>query len=99
MNTASIVVTLIVAVFGSTGFWTWLTSRRVKKSSETKLLMGIAYSQIISMCETYLEKGSVTTNEYHELEHYLFQPYAELGGDGTAEKLFSDVSQLAVKDE
>lgn len=99
MNTAGIIVSIVVAIFGSTGFWNWLMNRGKKKSAESKLLMGIAYSQIISLCESYLKKGFVSTNEFHELEHYLYMPYSAMGGNGTAEKLYEDVKKLKVKDD
>ena len=98
-TTAQIIVAVIAAAFGSTGFWGWMQTRSRKKSAEARLLMGIAYSKIIDQCTEYLKRGYVETDEYHELEHYLFQPYAEMGGDGTAEKLFNDVSRLAIKDK
>lgn len=94
-----LIITLVVAVFGSTGFWSWLQNRGRKKSAETRLLMGIAYSKIIDLCTEYIQRGYVNTDEYHELEHYLFKPYQDMGGNGTAEKLFNDVSKLQVKDE
>ena len=99
MNTAEIIIAIVVAIFGSTGFWSWLQNRGRKKSAETRLLMGIAYSKIIDRCTEYINRGYVNTDEYHELEHYLFQPYKEMGGNGTAEKLFNDVSKLTVKEE
>lgn len=98
-STAEIILTIIVAVFGSTGFWAWLSTRQRKKSAETKLLMGIGYSKIIDRCTEYLDRGYVSTDEYHELEHYLYQPYADMGGNGTAEKLFNDVSKLQIKED
>ena len=97
MNT-ELIIAIIAAIFGSTGFWSWLQNRGRKKSAETRLLMGIAYSKIIDRCTEYINRGYVNTDEYHELEHYLFQPYKEMGGNGTAEKLFNDVSKLAVKE-
>lgn len=99
MNTAEIIIAIVVAIFGSTGFWSWLQNRGRKKSAETRLLMGIAYSKIIDRCTEYINRGYVNTDEYHELEHYLFQPYKEMGGNGTAEKLFNDVSKLKLKDD
>lgn len=98
MNTAEIIIAIVVAIFGSTGFWSWLQNRNRKKSAEARLLMGIAYSEIINRCNVYLERGYLETNEFHELEHYLYKPYQEMGGNGTAEKLYNDVSKLAVKE-
>lgn len=99
MDTTAFIIAIIAAVFGSTGFWSWLQNRNRKKSAETRLLMGIGYSKIIDRCNEYLQRGYVDTNEFHELEHYLYQPYAEMGGNGTAEKLFNDVKGLPVREE
>lgn len=97
MDTTAFIIAIIAAVFGSTGFWSWLTNRNRKKSAETRLLMGIGYAKIIDRCNEYIARGYVDTDEFHELEHYLYQPYADMGGNGTAEKLFTDVSNLPVK--
>lgn len=86
-----IIVTLAVAVFGSTGFWTWLTSKRNKKTAESRLLMGLVYSEIINRAESCLSRGWVETDEYNELDRYLYRPYAEMGENGTAAKLMDDV--------
>lgn len=89
-----IIITLAVAVFGSTGFWSWLSSRRSRKTDESRLLMGLAYSEIIRRCEHYIRRGWVDIDEYNELNRYLFEPYSKRGGDGTAEKLMNEVKQL-----
>lgn len=89
-----IIITLVIAVFGSTGFWTWLINRNKKKSDESKLLLGLAYSEIIARCERYIDRGYVSTDEYNELYRYLYEPYHNMGGNGTAERLMSSVKQL-----
>lgn len=94
-----IIVTLAVAVFGSTGFWSWIQSRRSKKTAEARLLMGLAYSEIIRRSEEYIERGYIETDEYNELNRYLYQPYREMGGNGTAEKLMTDVQKLPTRKE
>lgn len=94
-----IIITLAVAVFGSTGFWTWLASRRNKKTAESRLLMGLAYSEIINRAESYLARGWIDTDEYNELDRYLYRPYTEMGGDGTAQKLMDDVRKLPTRKE
>ena len=94
-----IIITLAVAVFGSTGFWSWVQARGKKKSAEARLLMGIAYSEIIRRCEHYIKRGYVSSDEYNELNRYLFEPYHEMGGDGTAEKLIDEVRGLPTAKE
>ena len=94
-----IIVTLAVAVFGSTGFWTWLMNRNKKKTAEARLIMGLAYSEIIKRSEHYIKRGYIATEEYNELNKYLYQPYKEMGGNGTAEKLVQEVKQLPTSKE
>ena len=94
-----IIVTLVVAVFGSTGFWSFIQSRNKTKSAESRLLMGIAYSEIIRRSEYYIHQGYIAVDEYNELNRYLFEPYREMGGDGTAEKLMTEVRGLPTEKE
>lgn len=93
------IITLAVAVFGSTGFWSWLVSRSNKKSAESRLLLGIAYGKIIQTSERYIEQGYIHTDEYNELYRYLYQPYKDMGGNGTAEKLMDEVRHLPTSKE
>lgn len=94
-----IIVTLIVAVFGSTGFWTWIQTRNKKKSAETRLLLGLAYSEIINRADACISRGWVEVDEYNELDRYLYRPYAEMGGNGTAKKLMDEVRNLPTRKE
>lgn len=94
-----IIVTLIVAVFGSTGFWTWVQTRSKKKSAETRLLLGLAYSEIINRADACISRGWVEVDEYNELDRYLYRPYTEMGGNGTAQKLMNEVRNLPTRKE
>lgn len=96
---AQIIIALVASVFGSTGFWSWLSSRSKKRSDESRLLMGLAYSEIIRRSEEYIRRGWIGTDEFNELDRYLFQPYASMGGNGTAEKLMNAVKALPVSKE
>jgi len=94
-----IIVTLIAAVFGSTGFWTWVQNRNKKKSAEAMLLLGIAYDKILWQCNKHIEQGYISADDYDDLNKYLFVPYREMGGDGTAEKLMEEVKRLPTRKE
>lgn len=96
---AQIIIALVAAVFGSTGFWSWLSGRRKKKSDESMLLLGIAYSEIIHRSEEYIHRGWIAVDEYAELDRYLYQPYRSMGGNGTAERLINAVKSLPVAKE
>jgi len=88
------IIGIIAAVFGGQGFWTWLMNRKSGRSNEAKLLMGIAYSKIIQQCNFYIHRGWIDADEYHELYNYLYKPYSEMGGNGTAERLMKIVESL-----
>lgn len=91
------IITLIVAIFGSTGFWSWLSGRRTKKDGATKLILGLAYQQIIRSAEHYIQRGFIGADEYNELNRYLFEPYTAMGGNGTAQKLMEEVKHLPTR--
>ena len=92
------IIGIVAAVFGGQGFWTWMMHRNTGKSNESKLLMGIAYSKIIDQCNHYIKRGWIDADEYHELYHYLYQPYKDMGGDGSAERLMGIVKGLPAKE-
>ena len=98
MDITAIIIGIVGAIFASQGFWTWLINRNNGKSNEAKLLMGIAYSKIIQQCNYYIARGWIDTDEYHELYHYLYEPYKDMDGNGTAERLMKIVEGLPTKE-
>lgn len=95
-----ILSTIIVSIFASTGFWTLLTNIYNKKSTEqtaeTKLLLGVAHHIIFDKCERHLQKGFITTEELEDLI-YIYTPYIESGGNGTAKLMVERVEKLPVR--
>ncbi len=91
-------VAIVVAVFASTGFWSWIQRRGEKKDARTKLLLGLAHDRILSLCEEYLRRGSISRAEYENLDKYLYKPYIEYGGNGTAKHMKARVDNLPVVD-
>ena len=90
-------VTLLAAIFGSTGFWTYRMTKRMSDSAEKKMLMGLTYINIVKNCEYWIERGWVEQDDLRDLEKYLYDPYREKGGNGTAERLFNQAAQLPNK--
>ncbi|QEQ93892.1 hypothetical protein SEA_KARDASHIAN_27 [Streptomyces phage Kardashian] len=82
------------STMGSTGMWSFLRNRDVKRAATTRIMMGMARETITSHGLAYIERGYITKEEYDELNEYLFKPYAALGGNGTAERIMAEVSQL-----
>lgn len=98
-----LIATLVVAVLASNGLWSYIQfkaqQRSSKKSLEQKLLLGIAFKEIVETCQAYLDRGQISHDEYKELNHYLFEPYKEMGGNGTAERLIKEVEKLPIDKE
>ncbi|MBE5911042.1 MAG: hypothetical protein E7276_07790 [Pseudobutyrivibrio sp.] len=97
----TIVTTIIVAIFASTGFWSFLQNtlqnKGNKDSAESKMLKGLGHDRICYLGEHYIERGYITKDEYENLYDYLYIPYKELGGNGTAEKIINEVMKLPTK--
>lgn len=95
------IITAVIAVFASTGFWAFAqsvwSSKQKAKSAEAKLIMGIGYSKICDLAIKYIQRGSITKEEYEDLKKYLYEPYKAMGGNGTCEKLMSEVDKLPIE--
>lgn len=93
-----IIIAIVTSVFASTGFWALVTAiynnHTKKVSIEGKMLRGLAHDRICELGERYLAQGYITRDEYENLHDYLFLPYKELGGNGTAEKIVTDCGRL-----
>lgn len=87
-------VTILVTLLGSAGFWGYLEARRSKKSANTRLLVGIAHDRITYLGMKYVERGSITQDEYENLNDYLYEPYAAAGGNGSARRVMEEVKKL-----
>ena len=103
-----LIVTIILAAFGSSGLWAFISmiaqhwinkyeQRHGARSASDEMLRGLGHDRIIYLCTKYIQKGSISPEEYEDLSKYLFEPYKALGGNGTAEKLMEEVNRLPVK--
>ncbi len=95
------VVALLSAFLGASGLWTLIGKRLDKKiessanrDKERAMLVGLAHDRIVWLGMQYIERGWITNDEYENLDVYLFKPYEELGGNGSAAKIMSDVRNL-----
>ena len=101
MSPVEIVLTIVGSVFASGGFWAFITAmiqkRDKKVSNEGKILRGLAHDRICYLGEHYIQNGTLTKDEYENLHDYLYVPYSELGGNGTAKKIMDEVKKLPLK--
>ena len=91
---SQIVVPLAVAVLTSGGLWALIAKRADKNDAERKMLVGLAHDRIIHLGMTYVQRGGITQDEYENLNDYLYVPYRERGGNGSAQRVMETVKKL-----
>lgn len=93
-------VLLFVAVFGCSGFWTlvqYMIQRKLDKgSAQSKMLEGLGHDRICFLAGSYIRQGWISKEDYENLNDYLYKPYLELGGNGTAKRLMKEVEKLPI---
>ncbi len=94
MDWKQTILTVVLTLLGSAGFWGFLDSRRAKKDANTRLLVGIAHDRIVYLGMKYIERGYVTKDEYENLNDYLYEPYAAAGGNGSAKRVMEEVRKI-----
>jgi hypothetical protein len=102
------IMTLVLGFIGSSGFWAFMQYKKrskddkealqEKKLTQTDLLLqGLAYGQIVFQGMEYIKRGYITNDEYEDFRRYLYDPYIALGGNGSAERIMSAVSDLPLR--
>ena len=97
-----LIIAVFTAVFASTGFWTLINTiyqnKAKSRTAERAALVALLHDRIYELSQKYIDRGSVTVDEYDNL-NYLWEPYNDLGGNGTGKKLFEEVGKLDIKGE
>ena len=99
INIVQMVLSILLAMIGSTGLWNYISARREKHDAKTKLLVGLAHDRIIFLGMKYIERGHLTNAEYENLNDYLYEPYAAAGGNGSAKRVMEEVRKLPIHDQ
>ena len=94
---AQVLTSVIIALISSTGLWSYMANYRNKHDAKTRLLIGLAHDRIIYLGTMYIERGYITPDEYENLHDYLYAPYAENGGNGSAKRVMEQVKSLPIK--
>lgn len=92
----TLVVTVLTSVLASSGLWAFISKNTDNKSAETRMLLGLAHDRIISLGLKYIERRYITADEYENLHDYLYVPYCQLGGNGSAKRIMDEVSKLQI---
>ena len=95
-HTIELVITVVISVLGSSGLWAFLQNRSTAKSARERMILGLGHAEIFRQCEHYLRRDGITKEELEDLDKYLFKPYKELGGNGTAESMVEQCHKLKI---
>ena len=94
----SLVAGVITSLITSQGFWAHQTAKSQKNDAEAHLLRGLAHTRIMTLCTKYIERGWITPEEYEDHATFLYQPYIELGGNGTVKKMMeTEINKLPIR--
>lgn len=91
------IITIVCAVIASSGFWAFLQKRYEKKDIRSRMLLGLAHDRIIYLGMKYIEQGEISHDDYENIHDYLYVPYKEMGGNGSAERIMKEVDKLRIK--
>lgn len=91
-----ILITILCTLLASAGFWAFVTKIVDKKSAKSKMILGLGHSAIMNNCLTYIKRGNITQGEYEDLYKYLYKPYKDMGGNGSAERLMKEIDKLPI---
>lgn len=91
------ILVAITTLGASSGFWAYLQHRGSSKDANSKLLMGLAYAKIVQLGLQYIEQGWISSDELEEFQKYLYEPYKELGGNGVAARIMTEVNGLPMR--
>lgn len=93
----AIFLTGIFTLAGSSGVWAYFSKKDTNRSATERMVMGLAYKEIISLGFQYIERGWITQDEYEEYRKYLYEPYKAMGGNGVAERVVAAVANLPIR--
>lgn len=72
--------------------------KKGKRSAESEMLLGLGHDRIVFLGSEYIRRGYITKDEYENLHDYLYKPYIDLGGNGTAARVMAEVEKLPLKE-
>lgn len=105
------ILQVIIAILGSflasSGLWACVLKaqeHRYKKSEEEsrkedamqQMLKGLGHDRIMELGTAYIERGSISKDEYENLNDYLYKPYKLLHGNGSADRIMREIEKLPI---
>lgn len=102
-----LIVAITAVVFGSGGFWAWLTAMQARKRRRvepekiqhmTDYLIASGQDRIIGLGERYLDAGHISLRDWSAYKQ-MYIAYHNMGGDSLATDVYEEVERLHTKGE
>jgi hypothetical protein len=93
----ALIFTGLYTVAASAGFWKFFSQKQQEKEAELVLLLGLAHHIFHDICEDYIMQGWVNREEYETLIRTIYGPYKTLGGNGTADLIMKELSEIPLR--
>lgn len=97
-NLVELIIAIVTSALASSGLWSFVAKKLEKKDVKSIMLIGLAHDRILDLGFKYIEQGYITQTEYENLHDYLYLPYKEMGGNGSAERIMKEVEKLPIRD-
>lgn len=97
MSAADIVITVLVAILGSSALNTIINRHFTKKDKQSAYQKGTMFCLLLSLqneARRIIEHGYITRLEYNQFVE-MHKAYKEMGGDGYADELKKQVDEIA----
>lgn len=98
MKLVEMLLTVLCAVLASSGFWALIQKISDRKDVKSRVLIGLGHDRIVYLGMQYIKRGWITKDEYENLNDYLYKPYKDMGGNGSAERVMQEVNKLEIRD-
>ncbi len=92
-----VVLTVFSSVVASSGLWALISRRLDRNDTKTKMLIGLGHDRVMELGMMYIARGYITKDEYENLHDYLYKPYEDMGGNGSAKRIMAEVEKLPLK--
>lgn len=91
-----IIIAVVSSILASSGLWAYFAKKAERKDAKTEMLLGLAHDRIMFLGMSYIEREWITSDEYENLYEYLYKPYERLGGNGSAQRVMTEVNKLPI---
>lgn len=96
MSTGSLIATIIVAIFASSGFWDWLKTRRKKMTPYERVTMAVGREKLNKLSKKYIKMDYIPEDEYESFKE-LGEAYLEADGNTIVKELYLEAIKLPKK--